>query len=86
MQFLLALLHFSRCVMKMESLLLFHTAQMPVADVPDRNRCRWHLDNACSEVPGIKEFRLEGENKKPVKSTGGNLFNFDTSLLPTCPP
>ena len=22
------------------------------------------------------------KTKKPVKSTGGNLFNFDTSLLP----
>ena len=57
MQFLLALLHFSRCVMKMESLLLFHTAQMPVADVPDRSRCRLYRDNAKQEVPGKKEFR-----------------------------
>ena len=57
MQFLLALLHFSRCVMRMESILLFHIVQMPVADVPDRNRCRWHRDNAKQEVPGKKEFR-----------------------------
>ena len=29
-----------------------------------------------------ESFLGEGENtKKPVKSTGGNLFNFDTSLL-----
>ena len=46
MQFLLALLYFSRCVMRMESFLLFRIAQMPVAGVPDRNRCRWHRDNA----------------------------------------
>ena len=31
---------------RMGSLLLFHIAQMPVADVPDRNRCRLHRDNA----------------------------------------
>jgi hypothetical protein len=58
MQFLLALLHFSRCVMRMGSLLLFHIAQMPVAGVPDRNRCLLHRDNAKQEVPGKKEFRL----------------------------
>ena len=52
MQFLLALLHFSRGGMRMESFLLFHIAQMPVAGVPDRNRCRLHRDNVLSEVPG----------------------------------
>ena len=57
MQFLLALLHFSRCVMRMGSLLLFHIAQMPVAGVPDRNLCRLHRDNVLPEVPGKKEFR-----------------------------
>ena len=57
MQFLLALLHFLRCVMRMESLLLLHIAQMPVAVVPDWNRCRLHRDNAKQEVPGKKEFR-----------------------------
>ena len=41
----------------MESLLLLHIAQMPVAGVPDRNRCRLHRDNAKQEVPGKKEFR-----------------------------
>jgi hypothetical protein len=41
----------------MESLLLFHTAQMPVAGVPDRNRCRLHRDNVLPEIPGKKEFR-----------------------------
>ena len=41
----------------MESLLLLHIAQMPVAGVPDRNRCRGHRDNAQQEVPGNKEFR-----------------------------
>ena len=54
----------------MESVLLFHTVQMPVAGVPDLNRYRLHRDNAKQEVPGIKEFRLEGENKKPVTWTG----------------
>ena len=43
--------------MRMESILLFHIAQMPVAGVPDRNRCRLHQDNAQQEVPGKKEFR-----------------------------
>ena len=57
MQFFLALLHFPRCVMRMESLLLFHIAQMPVAGVPDRNLCRLHRDNAKQEVPDKKEFR-----------------------------
>ena len=57
MQFLLALLYFSRCVMRMESVLLCHIVQMPVAGVPDRNRCRWHRDNAKQEVPGKKKFR-----------------------------
>ena len=57
MQFLLTLLHFLRCVIEMESLLLFRIAQMPVAEVPDRNRCRLHRDNAKQEVPGKKEFR-----------------------------
>ena len=42
----------------MESFLLFHIAQMPVAGVPDRSRCRLHRDNAKQEVPGKKEFRL----------------------------
>ena len=42
---------------RMESFLLFHVAQMPVAGVPDRNRCRLHQDNAKQEVPGKKEFR-----------------------------
>ena len=42
---------------RMESILLFRIAQMPVAGVPDRNRCRWHRDNAKQEVPGKKEFR-----------------------------
>ena len=41
----------------MESVLLFHNAQMPVAGIPGLNRYRLHLDNACSEVPGMKEFR-----------------------------
>ena len=44
--------------MRMESLLLFHIAQIPVAGVPDRNRCLLHRDNAKQEVPGKKEFRL----------------------------
>ena len=57
MQFLLALLLFSRCVMRMGFLLLFRIVQMPVAGVPDRNRCRLHRDNAKQEVPGKKEFR-----------------------------
>ena len=57
MQFLLTLLHFSRCVIKMGSLLLLHIAQKPVAGVPDRNCCRLHRDNAKQEVPGKKEFR-----------------------------
>lgn len=57
MQFLLALLYFSRCVMRMESLLLSHIAQKPVAGVLYRNRCRLHRDNAKQEVPGKKEFR-----------------------------
>ena len=57
MQFLLTLLHFSRCVIKMESLLLLHIAQMPVAGVPDRSRYRLHRNNAKQEVPGKKEFR-----------------------------
>ena len=57
MQFLLALLYFSRCVMRMEYLLLFHIAQKPVAGISDRNRCRLHRDNAKQEVPGKKEFR-----------------------------
>ena len=43
--------------MRMESLLLFRIVQMPVAGVPDRNRCRLHRDNAKQEVPGKKEFR-----------------------------
>ena len=70
MQFLLTLLHFSRCVIKMESLLLFHIAQMPVAGAPDRNRCRLHQDNAKQEVPGKKEFR---QNKCIRKVIGSNL-------------
>ncbi len=57
MQFLLPLLHFSRCVMRMGSFLLFHIAPMPVAGVPGRNRWRLHRDNAKQEVPGKKEFR-----------------------------
>ena len=57
MQFLLTLLHFSRCVTRMESLLLFHIAQMPVAGAPGRNRCRLYRDNVLPEVPGKKEFR-----------------------------
>ena len=56
MQFLLTLLHFSRCVIKIGSLLLLHIAQMPVAGVPDRSRCRFHRDNTKQEVPGKKEF------------------------------
>ena len=43
--------------MRMESILLFHTAQMPVAGVPDRNRCRLYRDNVLPEVPGKKDFR-----------------------------
>ena len=43
--------------MRMELILLFHIVQMPVAGVPDRNRCRSHRDNAKQEVPGKKEFR-----------------------------
>ena len=46
------------CYEKMESVLLFRKAQMPVAAVPNRNRCRLHRDNAKQEVPGKKEFRL----------------------------
>ena len=57
MQFLLTLLHFSRYVMKMGSVFSYHTAQMPVADIPDRSRYRLHRDNAKQEVPGKKEFR-----------------------------
>ena len=42
----------------MESVLLFHTVQMPVAGVPDRNRYRLHRDHAKQEVvPSMKEFR-----------------------------
>ena len=58
MQFLLALLHFLRCVMRMESFLLFRIAQMPLVCVPDRNRYRLHRDNAKQEVPGKKEFSI----------------------------
>ena len=43
--------------MRKESVLLCHTVQMPVAVVPDWNRCRLHRDNAKQEVPGKKEFR-----------------------------
>ena len=43
--------------MRLESVLLFHTVQVPVAGVPDRNRYRLHRDNAKQEVPGMKEFR-----------------------------
>ena len=57
MQFLLTLMNFSGCFTRMESLLLLHIVQMPVAGVPDRNRCRLHLDNAKQEVPGKKELR-----------------------------
>ena len=79
MQFLLTLLHFSRCVIKMESLLLFHIAQMPVAGVPDRNRCRLHRDNAKQEVPGKKEFR---QNKCILHTTGSRpLHNGAAKIL-----
>ena len=54
----------------MESVLLFHTVQMPVAGVPDRNRCRLHRDNAKQEVPGKKEFRL---NKCIIIYSGKDL-------------
>ena len=54
--------------MRMESVLLFHTVQMPVAGVPDRNRYRLHRDNAKQEVPGIKEFR---QNKCILHIPGG---------------
>ena len=55
--------------MRLESILLSHNVQMPVADVPDRNRYRLHRDNAKQEVPGMKEFRqnkciLQMENLK----------------------
>ncbi|MBO7329582.1 MAG: hypothetical protein J6W00_12525 [Lentisphaeria bacterium] len=53
----------------MESLLLFHIAQMPVAGVPDRNRCRLHRDNAKQEVPGKKEFR----QNKCIRHTPGKV-------------
>ncbi len=43
--------------MRMESFLLFHIAQMPVASVPGRNHCQLHQDNAKQEVPGKKEFQ-----------------------------
>ena len=52
----------------MESVLLFHNAQMPVADVPDRYRYRLHRDNAKQEVPGMKEFR---QNKCILHTPGG---------------
>ena len=43
--------------MKMGSVFSYHIAQMPVAGVPERSRCRLHRDNAKQEVPGKKEFR-----------------------------
>ena len=52
----------------MESVLLFHTVQMPVAGVPDRNRYRLHRDNAKQEVPGKKEFQ---QNKYILHIPGG---------------
>ena len=57
--------------MRMESLLLFHIAQMPVAGVPDRNLCRLHRDNAKQEVPGKKEFR---QNRCILHTTGSRLL------------
>ena len=72
MQFLLSLLHFLRCVMRMGSRLLFREAQMPFTGVPDRNRCRLHRDNAQQEVPGKKEFRL---NKYILHTPGCRLLH-----------
>ncbi len=40
MQFLLALLHFSRCVIKMKSLLLFHIAQMHSRTTMEMSICQ----------------------------------------------
>ena len=51
--------------MRMESILLFHIVQMPVAGVPDRSRCRLHRDNAKQEVPGKKEFRQKWWLRSP---------------------
>ena len=62
----------------MESLLLFHTAQMPVAGVPDRNRCRWHRDNAKQEVPGKKEFR---QNKRIRHTPDCHLLHNGATMI-----
>ena len=40
MQFLLTLLHFSRCVIKMKSLLLFHIAQMHSRTTMEMSICQ----------------------------------------------
>ena len=67
----------------MESVLLFRNAQMPVAGVPDRNRCRLHRDNAKQEVPGMKEFR---QNKcilhTPVQQAFDDLTNVWDVMFP----
>ena len=55
--------------MKMGSVFSYHTAQMPVAGVPDRNRCRSHWDNVLPEVPGKKEFR----QNKCIRHTPGKV-------------
>ena len=55
MPFLLTLLHFSRCVMRMGSLLLFRIVQMPVAGVPEHRRTLygWGVaDNFPDTPPG----------------------------------
>ena len=51
---------------RMESFLLFHVAQMPVAGVPDRNRCRLHRDNVLPEVPFPLELREGHGGWSPV--------------------
>jgi len=64
--------------MRMKSILLFHIVQMPVADVPDRNRCRLHRDNAKQEVPGMREFR---QNKCILHTTSSRLLHNGATMI-----
>ena len=51
---------------------------MPVVGVPDRNRCRWHRDNAKQEVPGKKEFR---QNKCIRHTTDCRLLHNEAAKI-----
>ena len=64
--------------MRMESVLLFHTVQMPVAGVPDRNSCQLHRDNAKQEVPGMKEFR---QNKCILHTPNCRLLHNGAAMI-----